>query len=509
MLIRIVNGPWKVPSTATETIYLVTDNWNDHGFYTTFQLVVFDENSKKHEIGLTRIAFKHQKEQERTSSKLIGEIKKLENNYFSLGENIEYYKNISLLSKNFRVELLQSLNDIVYNPKLIEDILNEEVFKVSLLRSTSLTTIKNQYARVLKGEAPLTKFVFKFKRDNLKDFADIELDFKVYPESKPNTNIHVLIGRNGIGKTTILNGMIDSVIGIESQNIKFVTEDYFVGEVNIPNDYFSRMISVSFSAFDPFKPYKEQDNPTKGTCYNYIGLKKDYEEGLKKINELHDEFIRALKLCLYLKKDRWLSAIRTLESDSNFSEMNLQELVNCESSNIEQKGLEKIKAMSSGHAIVLITLTRLLATVEEKSLILIDEPESHLHPPLLSAFIRTLSDMLIHQNGVAIVATHSPVVLQEVPKSCVWKIIRSGDEIRYFRPEIETFGENVGILTRDVFGLEVTKSGFYNLLEKSVSLGGTYQSIIDEYDNQLGMEGRLLLKSLIHSRDSELENEEN
>lgn len=59
-----------------------------------------------------------------------------------------------------------------------------------------------------------------------------------------------------------------------------------------------------------------------------------------------------------------------------------------------------------------------------KTLVLIDEPESHLHPPLLSAFIRALSDLLLDRNGLSIIATHSPVVLQEVPKRCVWKINR-------------------------------------------------------------------------------------
>lgn len=298
--------------------------------------------------------------------------------------------------------------------------------------------------------------------------------------------------------------MIDAVIGIHSPNYRFVTEDFYVGEVDISEDYFSRMVSVSFSAFDPFKPYKEQNDPTKGTRYSYIGLKSNSKkEGLKDINELYFEFIKALKVCLHLKKNRWLSAIQTLESDSNFSEMNLKELVNYTKDELEEKALEKIQIMSSGHAIVLIILTQLLATVEEKTLVLLDEPESHLHPPLLSAFIRTLSDILIYHNGVAIIATHSPVVLQEVPKSCVWKIIRTGNESICSRPNIETFGENVGTLTRDVFGLEVEKSGFYNLLADSVSNGGTYQSIIDDYENQLGLEGRLILKSLLRSQGSE------
>nr|WP_282558358.1 MULTISPECIES: AAA family ATPase [Providencia] len=162
---------------------------------------------------------------------------------------------------------------------------------------------------------------------------------------------------------------------------------------------------------------------------------------------------------------------------------------------------KRIKRMSSGHAVVLLTLTRLVATVEEKTLVLIDEPESHLHPPLLSAFIRALSDLLLDRNGVSIIATHSPVVLQEVPKRCVWKINRSRLSTESRRPDIETFGENVGILTREVFGLEVVKSGFHDLLVQSVKSGGTYEEIVDEYRNQLGVEARALLKALVTHRE--------
>ena len=158
--------------------------------------------------------------------------------------------------------------------------------------------------------------------------------------------------------------------------------------------------------------------------------------------------------------------------------------------------------MSSGHSIVLLTITRLVDTVDEKTLVLLDEPESHLHPPLLSAFTRALSDLLHDRNGVAIVATHSPVVLQEVPKSCVWKLTRIRAQGRSDRPERETFGENVGILTREVFGLEVSKSGFHDLLEQSVARGGAFDEIMQSYGGQIGTEAQAILISLIAARDA-------
>jgi hypothetical protein len=142
-----------------------------------------------------------------------------------------------------------------------------------------------------------------------------------------------------------------------------------------------------------------------------------------------------------------------------------------------------------------------VATVEEKTLVIIDEPESHLHPPLLAAFTRALSHLLTSTNAVAIIATHSPVVLQEVPRHCVWKLRRSRLSTASERPERETFGENVGILTREIFGLEVSKSGFHSLLNESVSSGKSFEEVMDEYGGRIGFEGQTIVQSLISARD--------
>lgn len=151
--------------------------------------------------------------------------------------------------------------------------------------------------------------------------------------------------------------------------------------------------------------------------------------------------------------------------------------------------------MSSGHAIVLLTITKLVELVAEQSLVLFDEPEAHLHPPLLSAFVRALSNLLTHRNGVAIVATHSPVVLQEVPQSCVWKINRPGGRPR--RPRIETFGENVGVLTHEIFGLEVRESGFHAEIEKAVQEMASYEEVLAHFGGQLGGEAKGLVRILL------------
>ncbi|WP_421296456.1 AAA family ATPase [Aeromonas sp. 604534] len=409
-------------------------------------------------------------------------------------------------------------------PELIDKFKDEDVFRISFLRDASITSIRGQYSRVLSGKPELTDFNFSFERDNIDNLYPIRLNFKVKASSTPSTNIHAIIGRNGCGKTTILNGMIDAITQPDNSTCRFVDHEFF--EEPIDANYFSSLISVSFSAFDPFTPPQEQSDPSKGTCYFYVGLKsQDLSGGHRTLLELRADFIKALVDCFrkVKTKDLWFDAIKNLGSDENFSSMKLTELFaiysrlkntinilgQVDSKKFRELLLEKstpyLSQLSSGHAIVLFTITKLISTIEEKTLILLDEPEGHLHPPLLSAFIRTLSELLFEQNGVAIIATHSPVVLQEIPMTCVWKINRVRDVISPYRLEIETFGENVGVLTREVFGLEVVTSGYHSLLSKSVSSGKTYNEILSSYNYELGMEARAVLKSLIINRDKEQE----
>jgi hypothetical protein len=119
-----------------------------------------------------------------------------------------------------------------------------------------------------------------------------------------------------------------------------------------------------------------------------------------------------------------------------------------------------------------------------------------MHPPLLSAFIRALSDLLTNRNGMAIVATHSPVVLQEVPRNCVWRLQRSGDALAAERPQIETFGENVGTLTDEIFGLEVTATGFHKMLADAAAQADSYEEALARFGGQLGEEGRAILRAM-------------
>lgn len=520
MIFEIIQRRGSPSNPEPGKVYLTIDHWNDFSYVTQFNMFIYNSENKRIDIGLVKIGFKGQKIEAPTYKTLPATFLNLDDKYFSLGQDEEFYRNISNLPSLFGFDILNRIRDIVINGEIIEEIKNEPVFSTSLLRDVSLSIVRGQFHRALIGAAKLTNYNFRFISPSQEKKGGIALDFRVSIDSTPSTNIHALIGRNGVGKTTLLNGMINAITKKQSTS-KFL-ERRIDSDAEISSDYFSSLVSVSFSAFDPFNPPEDQPDPAKGTCYFYVGLKDvNQSDRLRNLAELRAECVTSLANCFRseAKTKRWLNAIEKLGSDENFAAMKLSVLksafedIRNNKREVQSDSIYFLKEytdaidmylsrMSSGHAIVLFTVTRLVDTVQEKTLVLMDEPESHLHPPLLSALIRALSDLLHHQNGVAIIATHSPVVLQEIPRSCVWKIHRVGIDISVARPSIETFAENVGTLTSEVFSLEVERSGFHALLEELVKRGDSLESILKLYNGQLGFEGKSILSALVSERES-------
>ena len=495
MIFKVVDNKCFINSTVELQGYLLKDNWDDWFQYNTLFHLYLTINQRIHEIGEVKIG-QFKMKQEQRSPEILSEFNELSSMFFSVGQDTTYYENLTLLGAEIRDEVLKNLQDIAKNEQLFLKARKESVTKTSLLRAISERTVKEQFRRLANGGLKLSNYKFEFIPENNKNKNNI-LEFNVVPESNPPTNINVIIGRNGVGKTRLLNKMISSLLGPKNiANGFFQSQNTHITLAQ--QNLFANLVFVSFSAFDMFDQIPKDKN--KGR-YSYIGLKKyinnDVENYIcsKNTEELAEEFSESIRLCTKgAKKVLWENSLHILESDPVFKDANILSIVE------DQNKADYIfRKLSSGHKIVLLTITKLVETVEEASLVLLDEPESHLHPPLLSAFIRALSDLLINRNGVCIIATHSPVILQEVPKECVWIVRRNGTIVNYERPGIETFGENVGTLTREVFGLEVTLSGFHNLLKNTIEEDDycDYENILSKFDGKLGFEAKAIIKTLL------------
>lgn len=492
------------------TVYLISSDWDDWFQYETlFNIHYVNEAGKMVSIGGTKIG-KFGLRPGRADDPRDGyrrpdlprEFRTLGDQYFSLGQDPSFYEALTTIGHEFREEVLTGLRDIAHNAALGLRAEAEEVTRVSLLRDVPLPTVRGQFARLARGGARLTAYRLSLQAstDDSSTVEPITLDIAVVPDSRPPTNIQVLIGRNGVGKSTYLNNLATALVHGSDHD----------GATATVRDQLSNVVSVSFSAFDAFEPITVPRDRTKGLTYHYVGLKKigarkDEPGHTKDHRALSNEMTRTARSCLEgARRERWSRALKLLESDPIFAEAGLSERIDSISISADQA--EVLQAMpgifrrfSSGHKIVLLTVTRLVETVEEKSLVLLDEPEAHLHPPLLSAFIRALSDLLTHRNGIALIATHSPVVLQEVPRSCVWRLHRSGHDVALERLRLETFGENVGTLTDEVFGLEVTATGFHKILADAAAHYRDYDIALAAFDRQLGAEGRAILRAMINA----------
>ncbi|WP_373492523.1 hypothetical protein [Parasphingorhabdus sp.] len=331
-------------------------------------MTVFDENGKNHDLPRFNIGFVGQTTSIDTHTLFKEPFQELPENFFSLCGSVEYYKILwSDFSEEWREKFLTALNDMVHNPEILDRVKDEEVVRTSLLRPVRIDEVKDQFASVLRGEVLLTDFDFGFELPPSDKFAGFDLQFKVTANSMPSTNMHALIGRNGVGKTTYLNAMVKAVSPYSDSNASFYTTHSLSGRQEMDTAaYFGSLISVAFSAFDPFDQPPLADELDGGLQYSYIGLidhskvgEKSSGKNLKTEERLHEEFVEALRICFADKnrKNRWEQAVLTLESDDNFADMGLLGLIELSGNDLRETALHRIDKMSSGHPSSLLQAT--------------------------------------------------------------------------------------------------------------------------------------------------------
>lgn len=500
----------RAPAGSRMMAFLLTDNWDDWFTYSTmYSLVVYDAEGNDFVAGGVKIGQFGMRDGQRRPE-VPEQFDQLGEEFFSLGQDDSYYEKLNELGPELRDQVLRSLWDVALDQEQFQRSLDEKVTGVSLLRSVTRATVQGQFSRLARGGARLSRYEFSYTAPKVgrSKVKPVTLSFVVEPASMPPTNIHVLIGRNGVGKTHLLNHMTRSLVEKRADTAEVGAFNVVSDELG-DDDIFASLVSVTFSAFDPFEPLPNRRDKSEGMQYSYVGLKRigTATDGKplapKSPERLSTEFSSSVLVCSKgARLVRWRRALEMLEADPIFREADVASLADEDLDDETQKAMARklFGNLSSGHKIVLLTITRLVETVEERTLVLLDEPEAHLHPPLLSAFVRALSDLLVNRNGVAIIATHSPVVLQEVPASCAWKIRRSGRNVEAERPDVETFGENVGVLTREVFGLEVTHAGFHKLLREAISEDDDFAAVLRKFDGEIGGEARAIVRALIANR---------
>lgn len=523
---------------------LQQDTWDDYNFRTTYGLYYRGPNKVELlYVGIVKILKLGQKQRE--PLQINDAFERLDEQWCSVGKDLDYYERLSNIDEGDRNEILTALRDVVADPTLVPEFQNQSGWRTSLFRDNSrwdrflddATAIYNKdFSKLANLETP-----FSFTANLGSDV--LTLNFSAPPVANYNgkmrelgpsrkevllpQRIVALIGRNGSGKSTLLSRL--SHVAFASGSARSERSIRNLGMLDPPEINFSRIITISYSAFDSFDvPGLEgkdrvqiaKDITAGQGRFAYCGLRDisaeiEDREGtsgikdsspsgspqaitrLKSIEALASEFEDCVKMISSGGRRALLyAALEPLLSEPSFA----QHADEGEVDFIINQPKEAFLNWSTGHKIALHVIASLTARAARKSLVLFDEPEMHLHPPLTAALMQAIRIILEEVNAFCVVATHSPVVVQETLASHVRIVSRTGDNVHLREPKLETFGENVGILTYDIFGLVASATGFHEVLDLLIDGGLGLEEIDDLFMPALSSQARGYVLSRFASR---------
>ncbi|WP_437840176.1 AAA family ATPase [Sorangium sp. So ce1153] len=511
MLFQVVDSRFTPPKKAP-CILLERNSWDDYGYKTLFRAHYVDSVSgtePPQPLGRVKILERGNLSPSLGSKPFEG----LPEAFCSLGQESEYYDRLHTRGAGVARDVLVALRDVALTPAIEAAFADAPGFKVSLLRFPN-AELARAHARSLFGvarkesEGPL-KFTFACKLEGFED--EHRVDF-AFPDQKQDKlgRIVAIAGRNGTGKTQLIARLAHVLSGLDAEDPKFG---------RIEPERRSRVVVVSFNAFDRFTT--PRDN-VPGNDYTYYGLRSpssrtsppegpprpggilrgevDVEHALVRLAASIESIWR-----MGVKhQGDWqtiLGSTRVLENEP--------QLVNPFASPTRdplemrvriRDFVAGLKGASAGHQLLVFIVTALVESVRERSIILLDEPETYLHPRLLSTLVRLLYDMLVERDAYAVIATHSPIVLQEIPGRAIRLLRICEGRLPLVRPyPRESFGESLDEIIKEAFGVHENDRSYATILEQLVRDGLGRAEIDGKFDG-LGYGARLLLRELLESR---------
>ena len=432
---------------------LSQDIWDDYGYKTRYRLYYCVARNQFQQVGQVRIMKRNENE---TYGKLpSGEIS-LGKEYCSLGQSIGYYERIkSIFGAQYR-DFLYAMRDVALFSQICDEFSDTSAFKHSLLRYQEAEEAFQNAEYFLAGYSPDEPLSFVFKAQlPYYDTEPLNIKFEMGNiQYEDNLNrVMALIGYNGVGKTTVLSQLAECIV--QGKDDRFVPR----------KPIFKKVISASYSIFDKF--YN-----VEGTSFNYTycGIQKS-GGGLMSVEETAQRRVRSIdmmkrpeskrKLYLYLKMLLPKELVEPLFDNDT-----------CEFK--EAVYVENSQKYSSGQSMLMNLIIEIVAHIRQNTLILIDEPEVHLHPKGITTFITILNRICKEYSSCCVLATHSAVIIQELLSRNVIVMDRQEDGTPVVRPmRVESLGENLTTITEEIFGRNDV-SPYYKRVVKG---------LVDDYDN--------------------------
>lgn len=533
-------------------IYPGSSSWNDFGLQTECWITVFEdgtrifkENAKLAFVKKGSSPFVVLKTMLNEAGKDYLEGENLPTFFVLMGGMQDYRNIVSQLGLEKANQILSQLNDLALikhsekNPPWLEKAYSSKAFNDSFIRSSETFFAFNNAGHILNGleeerlDVVSDELELIFKLDGFEN--NHVLNFRFDPSSIIPKRISVIIGKNGLGKSQSLAKLVSAALtgdtavfrdgrekrpmisrilamstpgetahtfptvrkgtkhkilyrrlrmsrgstgtnspGIADLLTQLSRSYESIGE-NDRWDLFINSISKVFEVKAIVIPLKKEDTQEKPTGFTPKGKTYTYSfphlnaAGLNDFRGNAEGRILALRPRLDFKKDPQIL----------FG--------------------EKAYPMSSGQLSFFRFALQACLYIENGTLVLIDEPETHLHPNLISDFVEILDEILRLTGSAAIIATHSAYFVREVPRSQVLvlneRIIDDRKYVTCENPRLKTFGADVGAISHFVFEDDLRVALMDNVVAKL-----NIENNLDELEGELSTEMIMALRREIAER---------
>lgn len=546
---RRTNPP---PQVEGDVIELLTNNWDDYGFQTSFP-VTCRLNGEIVELPALRLLLA----EARTSSAALNKIRDEgwdgvfpipDANYVSVPGEITFYEQIEgALGIEVAIEVAIALRDASYLVHVVDDaeakaLVDSEGFRNSLQRERASTQAFMDGWRVFERQA-IAVLDLGFQFENVFGNATT-LELKFQPRTRLPHDVNALIGPNGYGKSQLLHQMVQDWISPSDKD-----ERGFVEKPNL-----SQLVVISYSPFERFPVdlagHKLQDKE----AYRYFGLRgratpsDASKRGRITLSHDHPKRNAAQSLVQCLADDRRLRSIRDWSRKVATMERVLRTAIAFDyaavevgprkrkevfyhetafvdplaidigdgedrrryipiaSDRVEELDDERLSAaleaasgvtffldghpieLSSGQRLFAYIVINILGAMRRNSLILVDEPELFLHPTLEIQFVDMLKTILSRFNSKALLATHSLVTVREIPSDCVHVFEKTEDDVILKHPPFQTFGGDFQRISSYVFGDKAVSKPFEDWIKVQLEELGSAEALIAELGDEINEE---------------------
>ncbi|MCF5091005.1 AAA family ATPase [Stenotrophomonas sp. PA-6-5C] len=437
-------------------------------------------------------------------------------------------------------DVLSLFHDIVFfrwkgrSSDSIKEFLASDAAILGVFRDETAYLNYHRAWRILAGarvDATDARGNFEFEC-NLPGYSGVhKAAFKFAVPQPLSDRCHAIIGENGVGKTRFLKELVVSLGALSG-----VSREILCGEAKAMGKLryeshdaaIGRVVVLSWGVG---ANYPEETPITNGFEYTHYSIadlgslggsrRRDNELSMlaQIIRDPRTErgssrlqlFEKAVSSCLSLKEiavcllsgkeRRWVS-IASLIAGSEQDRLDKIGRID-PSGSLKYWHGNGVAPFSSGQSAMLSFAVRAVCSITPGTLLILDEPEIHLHPSMVAALMKALHELLEEAESIALIATHSPFVARELPTSCVHVLRCDSQRVPAFStPYLRTLGASVDNLSIDVFNDAGVHKFYHETASKISMISSSMEEVIERFGQQISVEMLSLVRSYMEKKNA-------